>query len=195
MNDRTLPKTGCEAKLLKEKTKPKVLKRVQRLSLFLLLSSSVFAQESCESLVGSIELAFESANEVIMSTEIKQGALEYAYTKMKLYKDDADEWQSEQLEQRGIPRPPQGDESEEDGEEPSFEFDCTSHELIETPGGWQIVIDEQDDDIPIKEWELRFEEKAGVVVPVEIAGSIETSIFFIPFNGRFSTSFADWRFP
>lgn len=162
--------------------------------LILLSSSSVFAQETCQTLVDGIELAFEKANEVIMSTEIKQGDFEFAYTKIRLYKDDADEWQSEQLEQRGLPRPPDN-QNEDDGEEPAFAFNCEAHELVETSAGWQILITEQDKDSPIKDWQLSFEAKQDSFVPIEIAGTIETSVLFIPFNGRFSTSFADWRFP
>ena len=160
----------------------------------LIVSSLVLAQESCESLLDSIEGSFESADEVIMSTEIKQGSIEYAYTKIRLFKDEAEEWQSEQLEQRGIPRPPDA-QAEDDGEEPSFEFSCELHELSETETGWFLNIEETDKDLPIKDWQLSFETVKNIIVPTEIAGTIETSILFIPFRGRFSTQFSEWQVP
>ena len=161
---------------------------------FLFLGSVGLTQESCESLLGSIEASFNTAREVIMSTEIKQGNIEYAYTKIRLFKDKAEEWQSEQLEQRGIPRPSDA-QQEDDGEEPSFDFNCELHELTETETGWLLNIEEADKDLPIKDWQLSFETVKNIIVPTEIAGTIETSILFIPFRGRFSTQFSEWQVP
>jgi hypothetical protein len=152
----------------------------------------VLAQQSCQNLVDSIELAFENAKQVIMSTEIMQGNIEYAYTKFRLYKDEAGTWQSEQLEQRGIPRPP--DDQAEEGEEPSFAFACDSHKLISTGSGWDLAIEEANKDLPIKNWQMSFTRTKGNVVPTVIAGNIEARILLIPFKGHFATTFTDWQF-
>lgn len=169
-------------------------------SLFLLLFlgqtflGQSFAQQSCEALVASIDTAFSEASEVIMSTQIMQGKFEYAYSKLRLYKDDLGEWQSEQLEQRGLPRPPET-RDEDEGAEPSFTFDCTQHELSSTGAGWDLQIVEQNKDFPIKDWAMKFTREQGQVVPTEIQGQIDTRILLIPFKGTILTSFANWTFP
>ncbi len=158
------------------------------------LSSISLAQENCNVLVDSISDAFEKATEVYMSTQIMQGGNEFAYTKMRLFKDDTGEWQSERIEQRGFPRPDDTNNND-DGEEPSFEFSCAEHDLIERSGQWQLNIKEPDEELPIKTWQLSFKKENNQIVPIEIAGDIEARVLFIPFKGRFSTFFSDWQFP
>lgn len=159
----------------------------------LFFSLQGLAQQTCEALVASIDTAFAEASEVMMSTQIMQGNLEYAYSKMRLYKDTQGEWQSEELEQRGLPRPPET-RDEDEGAEPSFEFDCSEHELSSTGAGWSLQIVEQDKDLPIKGWAMKFSRTQGQVVPLEIQGQIDTRILLIPFKGTILTSFADWSF-
>ncbi len=173
---------------------PKRIKSIVLITLFSFFLGSVSqAQENCKVLVDSISHAFDKANEVIMSTQIMQGDNEFAYTKIRLFKDDAGEWQSENLEQRGFPRP--NDNNNDDDEEPSFEFSCDQHDLIERSGQWQLKIEEPDEELPIKAWELSFKKENNQIVPIEIAGDIEARVLFIPFKGRFSTFFSDWQFP
>lgn len=162
--------------------------------LVLLVLGQGFAQQSCEALVASIDSAFAEASEVIMSTQIMQGQLEYAFSKIRLYRDEAGEWQGEELEHRGLPRPPET-RDEDEGAEPNFKFNCAVHNLVSVGSGWQLAIEEQDKEFPIKAWALSFTREQGQVVPTEINGQIETKILLIPFRGMVLTSFSDWVFP
>jgi hypothetical protein len=149
-----------------------------------------WAQMDCEGLITSIETAFEQAVEVIMSTQIMQGNREFAYSRIRLYKE-GDAWQSETLEERGVRRP--NTAQSDDGAEPSFAFDCTEHTLSTTAQGWRLEITEQNDDLPIDRWQLEFTRSQGVVVPLSVSGQFEARILLIPFRGTFVTSFAGWR--
>lgn len=166
---------------------------MKRLVILLLLMGQALAQQNCEGLIASIDTAFDTAYEVTMSTQIKQGDLEYAYTRMKLFKDAQGQWQAEQLEQRGIPRPAET-RREGEGAEPSFAFSCAAHQLVSSSSGWELELQEQDKDLPIKTWQLSFRREQGKIVPLEISGLIDTWFLFIPFKGNFSTSFSNWQF-
>lgn len=150
----------------------------------------VWTQMDCEGLITSIETAFEQAVEVVMSTQIMQGTREFAYSRIRLYKE-GDNWQSETLEERGVRRP--NSAQSDDGAEPSFAFDCTEHTLSTTAQGWRLEITEQNEDLPIDRWQLEFTRSQGVVVPLTVSGQFEARILLIPFRGTFVTSFDGWR--
>ncbi len=152
------------------------------------------AQETCETLVASIEQTFDKASQVIMTTNIMQGQREFAYSKLKLYKDRAGEWQSDILEQRGVQRP-QNSQGTEDGAEPSFEFSCDEHEIIEETSGWTLSLQEQNPDIPVEAWVVTYGYENNALVPLSISGDFEAKILLIPFRGSFNTSFSDWTIP
>ena len=126
-----------------------------------------------------------------MTTEIMQGEREFAYSEILLYKDDAGEWQSEIVEQRGRQQP----NEEDDSEEPDFAFSCEGGAVSEADDGWLLELPEQDSEIPVNAWALTFTERLGNTVPVEIAGDFEARILLVPFKGTFSTRFSDWDVP
>ena len=160
---------------------------------FVFLFNIAFAAPpTCQELVDSVEAAFDIASEVTMTTEIKRGEREFAYSEILLFKDDTGEWQSEVKEQRGQ-QPP---ENEEDGdEEPDFAFSCEGGAVSEAEDGWLLELPEQDSEIPVNAWALTFTERLGNTVPVEIAGDFEARILLVPFKGTFSTRFSDWDVP
>jgi hypothetical protein len=123
-----------------------------------------------------------------------QGKREFAYSKIRLFKDDASQWQSEMLEQRGMQRPDDSEDSE-DGAEPTFEFDCEGHELSQTDHQWNLTLKEKNLDIPVKAWNLAFGKELGTIVPISISGEFEARILLIPFRGNFNTAFSDWSLP
>lgn len=159
-----------------------------------LLSSCSFAQVSCERLLETITGAFDVASEVQMTTQIMQGGREFAYSKLRLYKDEAGEWQSEELEHRGVRRP-EDSEGTEDGAEPTFDFNCEGHTLTETETGWDLVIPETREDVPVKQWDVSLMRHASSIVPSKVAGQFEAKVLFIPFRGSFTTEFSDWILP
>ena len=166
-----------------------------RTILMLLISFSVGAAQttpSCETLINGIDLAFDRAEEVIMTTEITQGNRSFAYSQVRLFKDAVGEWQSEMLEERGQRRP---DDAGGDDNEPDFAFSCEGHELEATANGWTLALPEQDSEIPVKAWQLDFVNRANAIVPAEISGDFEAKILFVPFSGTFSTRFSDWLLP
>ncbi len=150
-------------------------------------------QPLCEELIGSIEAAFDGASEVIMSTEIRQGILEYAYSKMRLYKQNG-VWESSVLEQRGVRRPDNAGQSDE-GEAPSFQLSCQQAVITALEEGWLLELEEENPDFPIKAWTLRFVEARQGYLPVEVRGQIDTRIAFIPFRGTVISGFEAWQFP
>jgi len=160
--------------------------------LTVLLVGTAQAAPTCEALIGSIEGAFDRADEVVMTTEITQGQRDFAYSRVRLYKDAEGEWQSEVLEERGQRRP---GESNDESSEPDFTFTCAGHMLEATPDGWTLTLPEQDSDIPVKAWQLEFTNRANTLVPVKISGDFEAKILFVPFSGTFSTSFSNWILP
>lgn len=149
---------------------------------------------TCERLVETITEAFDKAVQVQMTTQIMQGSREFAYSKLKLSKDRAGEWQSEILEQRGMQRPDDS-EGQEDGAEPTFDLNCEGHTLTETDGGWQLVLPQQGEDSPVKQWDVSLVLQGETIVPSKVAGSFEARVLFIPFRGSFSTEFAEWLIP
>jgi hypothetical protein len=155
-----------------------------------------FAQTpvTCERLIETITTAFDTATEVKMTTQIMQGSREFAYSKLRLYKDKAGEWQSETLEQRGIQRPADS-EGREDGAEPSFDLNCEGHTLVETDQGWQLTLPQQGEDSPVKQWDVSLIRQADTIVPTKVAGTFEARVLFIPFRGSFITEFAQWQIP
>ena len=161
------------------------------LSLLLLSGTALAAPPTCQELVDSVEAAFDIASEVTMTTEIMQGEREFAYSEVLLFKDDAGEWQSEIVEQRGRQQP----DDEGDGEEPDFAFSCEGGAVSEVDEGWLLELPEQDSEIPVNAWALTFTERLGNTVPVEIAGDFEAKILLVPFKGTFSTRFTDWDVP
>ena len=163
-------------------------------TLLLLFVTPIHAQETCESLVASLEQSFEIASQVIMTTNIMQGEREFAYSKLKLYKDRTGQWQSEMLEQRGMKRP-EDSEGADDGAEPSFSFDCDGHELIQQESSWTLTLQESNPDIPVDAWVVTYSYSGSVVVPISVSGAFEAKILFIPFRGSFNTSFSDWVIP
>jgi hypothetical protein len=152
------------------------------------------AQETCESLVANLEQSFEIASQVIMTTNIMQGQREFAFSKVKLYKDRAGQWQSESLEQRGMQRP-DDTKTEDDGVEPSFSFDCSGHELMQDDSGWTLTLQEKNPDIPVDAWVVTYGYAEQVVVPISVSGAFEAKILLIPFRGSFNTSFSEWVIP
>jgi hypothetical protein len=162
--------------------------------LSLILGRPAVAQVTCERLTETITTAFDRATEVVMSTQIMQGEREFAYSKLRLYKDEAGEWQSEELERRGVQRP-EDSEGTEDGAEPTFDFNCEGHTLTETEQGWDLIIPETREDIPVKQWDVSLVRQADAVVPVKVAGQFEARVLFIPFKGSFTTEFSDWILP
>ncbi|MGL4609091.1 MAG: hypothetical protein ACRCYY_05310 [Trueperaceae bacterium] len=163
-------------------------------SLLCSLSSFSIAQVTCESLVDTITTAFDTASQVIMKTQILQGEREFAYSKLKLYKDRTGEWQSEVLEERGAQRP-EDSEGTEDGAEPTFEFNCEGHTLVETENGWDLMILESNEEIPIEQWNVSLLKQNDVIVPSKVTGQFEARVLFIPFRGSFNTEFSDWVLP
>jgi hypothetical protein len=161
---------------------------------FCVLGHFSFAQVTCEGLLETITIAFEEATEVKMTTQILQGEREFAYSKLRLYKDETGEWQSEELEHRGVRRP-EDSEGTEDGAEPTFDFNCEGHTLTKTKQGWDLVIPETREDIPVKQWAVSLMRQASSVVPVKVAGQFEARVLFIPFRGSFMTEFSDWILP
>jgi hypothetical protein len=151
------------------------------------------AQVTCKSLLGTITTAFEAATEVQMTTQILQGEREFAYSKLRLYKDEAGEWQSEELEHRGVRRP-EDSEGQEDGAQPTFDLNCEGHTLVETENGWDMTLPEQGDS-PVKQWDVSLVKQAASIVPSKVAGTFEAKILFIPFRGSFTTEFSDWVIP
>jgi hypothetical protein len=150
---------------------------------------------TCERLIETITEAFDTATEVKMTTQIMQGSREFAYSKLRLYKDEAGDWQSETLEQRGIQRPADS-EGREDGAEPSFDLNCEGHTLVETEdGGWQLTLPQQGEDSPVKQWDVSLIRQADTIVPTKVAGNFEARVLFIPFRGSFITEFAEWQIP
>jgi hypothetical protein len=161
----------------------------------ILLTAFVLAQaETCESLLGSLETTFDKATQVIMTTQIMQGKREFAYSKVRLYKDEAGEWQSEELEQRGMRRP-EDSEGREDGAEPTFDFICEGHTLTQTESGWDLVLSPDDPESPVKTWYVSFTKHAAEIVPSSVTGNFEARVLFIPFTGSFNTRFSDWIIP
>jgi hypothetical protein len=152
-----------------------------------------FAQETCETLVASVEGTFDKASQVIMTTNIMQGNREFAYSKIKLYKDRAGEWQSEMLEQRGMQRP-EDSQGREDGE-PTFEFSCEGHDMIQDDSGYTLTLQEQNPDIPVDAWVVTYGYVNDTVVPLSVSGNFEARILLIPFRGSFNTVFSDWVLP
>jgi hypothetical protein len=152
------------------------------------------AQVTCERLLGTITTAFDTATAVMMTTQIMQGQREFAYSKLRLYKDEAGQWQSEELERRGARRP-EDSEGTEDGAEPSFDFNCEGHTIAETEKGWDLIIPETREDVPVKQWDVSLERKADTIVPTKVAGQFEARVLFIPFTGSFTTEFSDWVLP
>ncbi len=148
---------------------------------------------TCERLIGTITTAFEVATEVKMTTQIMQGSREFAYSKLRLYKDEAGEWQSEVLERRGMNRP-QDSEGQEDGAEPTFDLNCEGHTLVETNKGWDVTLPQQGDS-PVKQWDISLIRQADTIVPSKVAGTFEARILFIPFRGSFTTEFSEWLIP
>lgn len=161
------------------------------LGLTLLFSTALAAPPTCQELVDSVEAAFDIASEVTMTTEIMQGEREFAYSEVLLFKDDAGEWQSEIVEQRGRQQP----DDEDDGEEPDFAFSCEGGAVSEAEDGWLLELPKQDSEIPVNAWALTFTDRLGNTVPVEIAGDFEARILLVPFKGTFSTRFTDWDVP
>jgi hypothetical protein len=148
---------------------------------------------TCERLLETIRGAFEVATEVKMTTQIVQGKREFAYSKLRLYKDETGTWQSETLEQRGMNRPAEG-EGQEDGAQPTFDLNCEGHTLTETREGWDLTLPQQGDS-PVKQWDIALIRQADTIVPSKIAGTFEAKILFIPFRGSFTTEFSDWQIP
>jgi hypothetical protein len=161
---------------------------------FCVLAHFSLAQVTCERLLETIAGAFDTATEVNMTTHILQGEREFSYSKLRLYKDETGEWQSEELEQRGVRRP-EDSEGTEDGAEPTFDFNCEGHTLTETDKGWDLVIPESRENIPVKQWDVSLIRQASSIVPVKVAGQFEARILFIPFKGSFTTEFSDWVLP
>jgi hypothetical protein len=159
-----------------------------------LLSSYSVAQVTCEGLLETITGVFDVATEVQMTTQIMQGGREFAYSKLRLYKDEAGEWQSEELEHRGMRRP-EDSEGTEDGAEPTFDFNCEGHTLTKTEKGWDLVIPETREDVPVKQWDVSLIRQADAIVPSKVAGQFEAKVLFIPFRGSFTTEFSDWILP
>lgn len=156
-----------------------------------------FAQTpvTCERLLETISEAFDKATEVKMTTQIMQGSREFAYSKLRLYKDENGEWQSEMLERRGMQRP-EDSEGQEDGAEPTFDLNCAGHTLVETQqGGWQLTLPQQGEDSPVKQWDVSLMRQANTIVPSKVAGTFEARVLFIPFRGSFTTEFAEWQIP
>jgi hypothetical protein len=153
-----------------------------------------FAQETCETLVAAIEGSFDNASQLIMTTNIMQGNREFVYSKLKLYKDRNGEWQSEMLEQRGQQRP-EDSEGRDDGAEPSFEFNCEGHELLQSDSGYTLTLQEQNPDIPVDAWVVTYGYVGMILVPLNVSGNFEARILLIPFRGSFNTAFSDWVIP
>ncbi len=149
---------------------------------------------TCERLIETITLSFEVATEVQMTTQIMQGSREVAYSKLRLYKDEAGDWQSETLEQRGLQRP-EASEGQGDGAQPTFDLNCDGHTLVETEKGWDLTLLQQGDDSPVTQWDISLMRQADTIVPAKVAGTFEAKVLFIPFKGSFSTEFADWQLP
>lgn len=170
------------------------MKRVLAILTLYLLGHTSFAQVTCERLLETITGAFDVATEVQMTTQILQGGREFAYSKLRLYKDETGEWQSEELEHRGVRRP---DDSEgtEDGAEPTFDFNCEGHTMTETDKGWDLVIPETREEIPVKQWDVSLIRQADAIVPSRVAGQFEAKVLFIPFRGSFTTEFSNWILP
>jgi hypothetical protein len=171
------------------------LRRLFNVYLLLVFGSSL-AQTSvtCERLLETITTAFDVATEVKMTTQIMQGSREFAYSKLRLYKDEAGEWQSETLEQRGVNRPPDSD-GQEDGAQPTFDLDCEGHTLVETEVGWDLTLPQQGEDSPVKQWDISLIRRADTIVPTRVAGAFEARLLFIPFKGSFMSEFAEWQIP
>ena len=170
------------------------MKRVLVAVTFCVLAHFSFAQVTCEKLLGTITGAFDVATEVKMTTQIMQGEREFAYSKLRLYKDETGEWQSEELEHRGVRRP-QDSEGTEDGAQPTFDFNCEGHTITETDVGWDLIIPETREEIPVKQWDVSLVRQASSVVPAKVAGQFEARVLFIPFKGSFTTEFSDWILP
>jgi hypothetical protein len=161
---------------------------------FILVLASSYAQETCETLVANIEESFDKASQLIMTTNIMQGNREFAYSKLKLYKDRNGEWQSEMLEQRGMQRP-EDSQGRDDGAEPSFAFNCQGHEIVQDNSGYTLTLQEQNPDIPVDAWVVTYGYTGDVLVPLSVSGNFETRILLIPFRGSFNTAFSDWMIP
>jgi hypothetical protein len=170
------------------------VKRILAIATLYVVGHWGFAQVTCEGLLGTITGAFEVATEVKMTTQIMQGGREFAYSKLRLYKDEAGEWQSEELEHRGVRRP-EDSEGREDGAEPTFDFNCEGHTITETEKGWDLVIPETRKDVPVKQWDVSLIRQASSIVPSKVAGQFEARVLFIPFRGSFTTEFSDWILP
>jgi hypothetical protein len=168
---------------------------VKRFLPLFLIGSFGLAQTppNCEQLIETITTTFDVASEVKMTTQIMQGEREFAYSKLRLYKDRAGEWQSEILEQRGAQRP-EDSEGQEDGAEPTFDLNCEGHTLVETEEGWSLTLPQQGDS-PVKQWDILLEQQANIIVPTRVAGNFEARVLFIPFQGSFITEFAEWYIP
>jgi hypothetical protein len=149
---------------------------------------------TCERLLETITLSFEVASEVKMTTQIMQGSREFAYSKLRLYKDRAGEWQSETLEQRGVQRPDDS-EGQDDGAAPTFDLNCEGHTLTENADSWHLTLPQQGEDSPVKQWDVFLVRQGETIVPSKVAGTFEARVLFIPFTGSFTSEFFEWYIP
>ena len=157
----------------------------------LLVTTTAWAQPTCETLLKDLTRAFEEAQSVVSVTEVTQGGRELSYQHVKLVRDEAGDLQPEVIESRGR-RGPEGGGG--DGE---FEFHCEGHSLeaINNIGGWKLTVLEPSDDIPVESYDLFFKIAPGRYVPERIEADFNLKVLVFPVRGTFITSLSDWTFP
>lgn len=158
-----------------------------------LVPSNARATPTCQELVDDFTEAFETAESLISATTVTtDGGRELAYVRARLTRDESGELQQEILEQRGR-RPPEGGGGDNDGE---FSFDCEGHTL--TPfqdGRYLLVLQEDNPDIPVSGYRLRFRSDGERYLPTELSSDFSVRIVLVPVRGTFTSEFEAWELP
>ena len=93
-------------------------------------------------------------------------------------RDEAGELQSEVLEERGQ-RPP---EEEGGGGDEDFSFSCEGNELelLGSDGAYRLILQEDDEEIPVEAYRLEFFPREGRYLPRSIQANFNTTFVLIP---------------
>ena len=152
-----------------------------------------FAQPTCDTLVTDLETAFDEAESLLSEVEVVANGREVGYQKARLVRDEAGELQSKVLEERGQ-RPP---EDEGDGNDDDFSFNCEGNELelLGSDGAYRLTLQEQDEEIPVEEYNLEFIPQGERYLPRSIIANFSTTFVLIPVRGTFTTHLSEWTFP
>ncbi|MDZ7703119.1 MAG: hypothetical protein U5L04_01375 [Trueperaceae bacterium] len=155
--------------------------------------SSAYAAPTCQDLIDDFTEAFETAESFISTTTVTtDGGRELAFVRARLSRDASGELQQEILEQRGR-RPPEGGGENDDGE---FSFDCEGHALTPFQGGrYLLVLQEDNPDIPVSGYRLRFRTDGERYLPTELSSDFSVRIVLVPVRGTFTSEFESWVLP